>query len=271
MKILKLCLLVLCLTAGHASAAVVVAVLNQETVIAVNAELGSLLQLPAAVKTVTPSQYFSIQDVGATGEGGAKTDVRAFQIRPVAGAHSEVVTFVLASGRALALRLIATPGGEKFYDVQLDALVRRRGSKFLSSEMAVMRAMLLDEGGGFARELTDEAVATDFSDLAFTLSRVYAASDLVGYVFKVKNKASLPVDLNLSALTFGRPNHAALAQSDKLHLEPCPLLTEPTEACQTALRLVIRGPKQPRLVLGTLGSDAPPFAKAGSPSAGGHP
>ena len=253
-----------------ARGAVVIAVPNQETQIAVNAELGSILQLPSPVKTITPSQYFSIQDVGAATEGGSKTDVRAFQVKPVLGAQSESVTFVLASGRALALRLMVTPGGEKFYDIQVDALTRRHGSKFLGAEMAMMRSMLVDEVGGFARELTDEKVDTEFPDLVFRLSRVYAATDLVGYVFKVKNTGRDALDLNLSALALGRPSRAALAQSDKLHLEACPLLGAPTDACQTAVRLVIRGPKPVRPVLGALGSGAPPFAKAGSPSTGEH-
>jgi len=271
MKPLSLFLSLIGLVApGAARASVVVAVQNQETPVAVNAELGSILQLPSPVRTITPSQHFSIQDVGSAMSEGGKADVRTFHIKPVARATSEAVTFVLASGRALALRFIPTPNGDKFYDVQLDSSARRgRDAKFLSSEMAMMRAMLLDDAAGFARESLDEKVQTDFPELEFSVLRVYAASDLTGYVFRVLNKGSAALDLNMSALAFSRPNRAALSQADKQHLEPCPLIGSAVPACQTAIRLVVRGPKPAQPMLGTLGHSTPPFAKSGASIGGG--
>ncbi len=263
MKTLSLILIaIFAASTGHA--AVVVAVQNQETVVPVNAELGSILQLPSPVKTVTPSQYFSIQNVGG-GESSGQMDVRTFHIKPVPGAMSEGVTFVLANGKALALRLMPTPSGEKFYDLQLDPLSRKgRDTKFLSAEMTMMRAMLTDELGGFAREVVDLKVATEFPDLEFKLARIYGASDLTGYVFKVRNTGSEALDLNLSSLVFGRPNRAVLAQADRARLEPCPALGTDPDGCQAAVRMVVRGAKTAQPALGALPNAVPPFAKASS-------
>lgn len=270
---LVFCLLTVMVTTS-AQAASVIAVQNQDTQVVVNLDLGSILQLPAPVRTVTPSQYFQIQDIGAAPSDSPalaeKGDVRTFLVRPIAGAQPESVTFVLASGRALALRLIPSVVGEKFYDIQLDAAARHtRDGKFLGSEMGMMRAMLVDEGGGFAREIMDEKIDTEFPDLEFRLARIYATGGLTGYVFRVSNRTMRPLELNLSSLAFSRPNRAVVVQADRVHLEACPLIASATPACQTAIRLVVRGPKAPQPLLGQLGSTVPPFARPGSSPVGG--
>lgn len=248
--------------AAKAEAASVVALPNQELPLGIHASLGSIIQLPTPVKTVTPAQYFVIQELGG---GESKSDVRTLHIKPVSGAGSEVITLVLASGRAVALKLMATPGGEKYYEVGLQtAAPRSRDAKFLSNELAMMRAMLLDESGGFARERIAEGgqVATIDDGVELTLARIYAAADLTGYVFTVENRSGAALDLKLPTLSMPKPQRLVLAQVDGLRLEACPTLAAPTSACQTALRLVVRGPKPERPLVSGLANKTPPFTKA---------
>ena len=255
------CSLFLWLHDPLARGAILVAIANQDTPVTVNAVLGTILQLPGAVRTVTPSQYFLVQDIGGgSREAGVKADIKTFHVKPVPGARTENVTFVLASGQALSLKFIPTAGGEKFYDVQIDAARKLKGGKFLGPEMTMMRAMLIDEPGGFSRHILVAKVKTEFQDLEFSLARIYGATDLTGYVFKVTNQSREPLDLNLSALGFGRPSRLILAQSDQPRLEPCPFIgTSP--ACQTIVRLVAGGPKPAQPVVGQNPSSQAPFLK----------
>lgn len=252
------------LKASLANAANLVAVEGQETFVAINSELGSIVELPAPVKTVTPSKFFVLQDL-ASGTGGAKADVRTFLIKPVAQAAAELLTFVLANGRAISLKLLPATAADKYHSITLDARRPVHGAKFLSAEMAMMRAMLVDEGGGFAREVLQEGdqrtkVQVEFDGLEFSLARIYAAADLTGYVFIVKNRSAQALHLNLSSLAFARPNRAVLAQLDQAELSSCPILAS-SSACQTALRLVVKGPKLPEPVLTTIAPSAAPFAQ----------
>ena len=249
--------------ASFASGATLVAVENQETVVAVNSDVGTIIDLPSAVKTVTPAKFFLLQDIA--GQAGAKADVRTFLIKPTAHGATEVVTFVLANGQALALKLVPVQSGEKYYSLVFEPKRRGQTHKFLAAEMAMMRAMLLDEGGGFAREAfgphdKSGRVDVEFDGLEFRLLRLYAAADQTGYVFLVTNRGPESKKLNLSSLAFARPNRALLAQVDKTELAVCPTLST-AEECQTALRMVIKGPKPPEPLLTSFGPSAPPFAE----------
>lgn len=274
MKIIRVFMAISVMASTAAQAASVIAIANQETPLPINAELGSIVQLPSAVKTVTPSQSFAIQDIGAgVAESGVKADVRTFLVKPIPGATSEAVTFVLANGRALALRFVPASGAEKFYDISHESSARRgRKGQFLEAEMAMMRAMLVDEGGGFAREIVDPSaenakVSTDVAGLRFELARVYASSELTGYVLRVENRGASAVDLDPSTLAFARPNRAVLSQLDRTRLEPCPTLSAPS-GCRTVLRMIVRGPKPATPLITTLGGATPPFAK-GAQAMGG--
>lgn len=245
---------------SQAYAAIVVAVPHQETVTPINGELGSILQLPSPVKTVTPSRYFKIRDV-ANAPDGSRTDVRTFHVTPVGGARPEPVTFVLASGKALALKLIPTPGADKFLNIEFDASVKKgRESGFLAPEMQMMRAMLLGETGGYSAEISDQKIDSPFEALHLTLSRVYAAEGFTGYVFRVQNKTPSSISLHLSSLGLGEPNRAVLSQADRWELVPCALLAKVPE-CETTLRLVVRGGKEPAPMLLQKAMNAPPFVR----------
>lgn len=263
--------LALSVSSGVAQAGILVALQNQEVAVPVNAELGSILELPGAVKTVTPSKFFTITDLGgdAVANGAGRTDVRTFQVKPVKGARPESVTFVLAGGKSLALKLTPATGAEKFYEVHLEGKRASIAQKFLGSEIALMRAMLVDENGGYVREVVDQKVsASKFDGMDFTLARIYSAENLTGYVFRVRNKGKAATLVNPSALGLGKPNRAILAQADKERIEPCPFLRTKPE-CIVAIRLVVRGQKLLEPTLGALPNGTPPFVKAGALSEGG--
>lgn len=260
-KILPSVILLLTLLTKPAFAGVIVVLQNQENQVPINLELGTIIQLPGAVKTVTPSRYFAIKEVGE-----AKTDVRTFHVKPVGGARPEAVTFVLASGKAFAFKFLPTRDSDKFFDIE-PAAKKTKDGRFLVSEMLMMRAMLVDEAQGFQRELVESSVETPFEGLGFTLLRIYGAENLTGYVFDVRNTGPEAVQLNLASLGFAAPNRAVLSHADRLVLKPCPFLKK-DPSCRTVLRLVVRGPKIAEPLLSPMGT--PPFAKPSAVLGGSH-
>ena len=105
-----------------AHAAVVSAIPNQEIAVPVNTEMGAVVQFALPVKTVTPSKLFSISDFSSgVSPTGQKMDVRSFMVKPAIANANESVTFVLAEGKTAVLRFIATAGGEKFFEVHINA------------------------------------------------------------------------------------------------------------------------------------------------------
>jgi hypothetical protein len=254
---------------SSASAASVVAVQNQEVVVPVNGELGSVLQFSSAVKTVTPAKSFAVSDLGTEGNStGQKTDVRTFQVKPVEAGANESVTFVLAGGRSVSLRLVATPNAEKFYDVSLAVKRTKLGTKFLASELEMMRSMIADESGGFAREVLDTKVNAEVGKLDVRLVRVYSAPELTGYVFSVANAGGKSMNVDLSTFAVGEPNRAVLASVNRPRLESCPLLgTNPK--CTATLHFVVRGVREVAPVLTLTGKPAP-YVKSESALQGGE-
>ena len=251
-----------------AEAATVVAIQNQEVVVPVNAELGSVLQFGGAVKTVTPARSFAVSDLGQeVTPGGQKSDVRTFQVKPSAIGASEAVTFVLAGGRSVNLRFVATPNAEKFYDVALETKRTKIGTKFLASELEMMRAMVADDVGGFAREVLDTKVSADVKSLDVKLTRVYSSTDFTGYVFSVSNDAREAMSLSLAQFAIGKPNRAVLAYASKERIEACPLFSTKS-SCTASLHFVVRGVKESPPSL-TLVPKVAPYVKSESSLGGG--
>ncbi len=252
-------------SASVAEAGILVGLPNQEVAAPVNAELGSILELPNPVKTVTPSKYFVITSLGMQGQG----DARTFQIKPTKGARPESVTFVLAGGKSLALKLTPAVGADKFYQVSIESKRAVNAQKFLSQELALMKAMLLDDSTGYVREVVDTKVTSiKFDDLDFRLTRTFSAENLTGYVIRARNKGKVQLKIHPSGLAIGKPNRAIIAQADKDSIEPCPFLRTKPE-CTVTLRLIVRGAKAPEPVLGSLTNTIPPFVKAGTVVEGG--
>lgn len=267
---MKYLTLIFWMHAAFAQAATMVAFEHQETVVVINSEVGSLIDLPAPVKTVTPAKFFVLQEAAAAATGATaatpSSDVRTFLVKPVPQAEAEVVTFVLASGQALALKFMPAATADKYYAIVFDVKRRSPLSKFLGPELAMLRAMLLDEAGGFAREVIADndpraELKVDFAPLEFRLARIYATADQTGYVFVVRNRGGQVSRLQLSSLAFAKPNRAVLAQVDKTELTPCPLLGVGPD-CQTALRLIVRGPKAAQPLLMNIGPSQPPFVQS---------
>lgn len=269
MKSRKIVFRLLCLTSLLSSAkgfaGTIVAIQNQESVLSINEELGSVIQLPSAVSTITSSKYFYISDIGSVVDptNGMKIDVRTFQIKPVDKAQKESVTFVLADGKNISFKFIPTKNADKFYDVRLEQ-IKSRIKLFMSQEMNMLKYMILDEIGDYSRRFFDIQVKSDFKKLKFKLIRMYQSNEFTGYVFEIENLGSKKETINLSSLSFGLPNRAILAHVDQDTLAVCPLLSVTTD-CITRLHVIIRGTPNSsddfKSLLSSIHS-IPPFVKA---------
>lgn len=249
--------------AFNAEAGTITVLQNQDAVVSINAELGSILQLPSAVSTVTSSKYFYITDIASSmdAQNGVKTDVRKFQVKPVFDAQSENVTFVMADGKNISFKFIPARAGDKFYDIHFEQS-KKPSKVFFSHEMSLMKSMILDENGGYVRDVTDEKIVTQFENFEFKLIRVYASSDFTGYVFTVTNEASEPQFIDLSTISFGLPNRAIMSHVDQEELATCPLLSV-AQDCVTRLHVITRGnTSQIHNQSLSILSSTPPFVKS---------
>jgi hypothetical protein len=142
------------------------------------------------------------------------------------------------------------------------------GTKFLASELEMMRSMIADESGGFAREVLDTKVNAEVGKLDVKLVRVYSAPELTGYVFSVANGGGSTLNVDLSTFAVGEPNRAVLASVSRVKLESCPLLgTNPK--CTATLHFVVRGVREAAPVL-TLAGKPAPYVKSESALQGGE-
>ena len=217
---------------------------QDEIKIPIDKQSGSLLQLPGSVRTITPSSYFEIVDVGSDLDksSGVKVDVRLFQVRPLAGARAEQVTFILGNGRAIKTQLIPADGADKHYDLLLaDSSKKRKDPRFLNAEIALMGALLRDESGDYAREVKDTSVSLNgMVGFEAKIIRSFAGNGLSGYTFRIRNKSSAPVAVDASMFQLGSAqNSAVLTHAEKEKLEPCGLLAKPE--CEMRLFIITRG------------------------------
>ena len=264
-KIVK-CLLVFFLTfltfqmgGQKALADKLIAMDGQDLLVPIHLSLGSVVQLPKSVTTVTPSALFSIEAVSAS-----QLDVKTFLIKPTAAQTatqtlepvSETVTFVLSNGKSISLKLVSSHKAEKYYEISLEA-PKSKPKEFLVSEIQMMKAMILDESGGFSREIVEEKVPSSIPSLEFTLSRIYKSNENYGYVFLVKNDSSKPIKLIPSQFALGKPNIAILSHFSKDTLGECYLISL-SSSCSALLRIVTKKTsKLPNLV----SNNPAPFSK----------
>jgi hypothetical protein len=240
------------LIANISTSAVVIVPSDSEVTIPIDTKTGSLLQLPSSVKTITPSKNFEIVDVASDIDAatGTKVDVRLFQVRPLPGARSENVTFVLGNGRTVKTQFLPSETAEKHYDLVFPTDTKKiKDTKFLQSEIALMKAMIRDEGGDFARQVKDSSVSiSGLDDVGVKLVRFFAGNGLTGYTLSLSNKSSMPLTVDVSQMTL-KPSressnspateNAILLHAEKENLEPCGIISS-TE-CKTRVFVVSRG------------------------------
>jgi hypothetical protein len=248
-----------------AVASVLPVVPHQETVVAVNSEVGTVLQFSSPVKTVTAAKMFGISEFSAgVNPAGQKADVRSFVVRPAVNTANESVTFVLANGKPIVLRFVASSAADKFVDVQVNAPSKAAKGGFLSKELALMRAMLLDEVGNYSREVRRTQVESAIPRTQAQLVRVYRADALTGYVFNIENHGKKDLVLEPSVLALGSGVVPVLSHLSKSKISPCPIMN--TDAsCTATVRFVVRGPLDASPTLGLQ-----PFVKSDAPITGGE-
>ena len=235
----------------------------EEVVLSIDARVGSLVQLPSSVKTITPSENFSITDVAPSFDSasGAKVDVRLFVVKPITEARSERVTFVLGDGRSVRVRFTPAAEAERHYDLVFPGEAKKvRNPRFLGTEVALMRALIRDEGGTFARQETSESVALAGLDgFKATLTRVFATGGLAGYAFEIRNVSGARTTVPVTTISLGSPNRAVLVHADKDVLESCRLVSSPD--CIARLLIVARGDVTESRSLGVSSGEPAPFMR----------
>ena len=248
-----------------AVAAVLPVVPHQETVAPVNSEVGTVLQFSLPVKTVTAAKMFGISEFStAVNPAGQKADVRSFVVRPAVNTANESVTFVLANGKPIVLRFVASAAADKFVDVQVNAPTKAAKGGFLSKELALMRAMLLDEAGNYSREVRRTQVESAIPRTQAQLVRVYRGDALTGYVFNIENHSKKDLVLEPSMLALGSGVVPVLSHLSKSKISPCPIMN--TDAsCTATVRFVVRGSADAAPTLGVQ-----PFVKSDALITGGE-
>lgn len=250
----------------NANAAVVSAIPNQEIAVPVNSEMGAVVQFTHPIKTVTPSKHFSISDFSAgVSPTGQKMDVRSFMVKPALENASESLTFVLAGGKAAVLRFIATSGGEKFVEVQINASEKKTKGKFLSQELNLMRSMLKDETGSFARELRNVSLESAIPRTHARLLRVYRGDGITGFILNLENHGKSDLVIEPSMLSFGNGSALLLlSHISKSKISPCPIMNSDA-TCSATVRVVVRGSAESLPAL-----DVQPFVKSNASLGGGE-
>jgi hypothetical protein len=248
-----------------AVAAVLPVVPHQETVVSVNSEVGTVLQFSLPVKTVTAAKMFGISEfsTGVT-PAGQKADVRSFVVRPAVNTANESVTFVLANGKPIVLRFVASAAADKFVDVQVNAPSKAAKGGFLSKELALMRSMLLDEAGSYSREVRRTQVESAIPRTQAQLVRVYRADALTGYVFTIENHGKKDLVLEPSVLALGSGVVPVLSHLSKSKISPCPIMNSDA-SCTATVRFVVRGSADAAPTLGVQ-----PFVKRDALITGGE-
>lgn len=250
-------LIILCVLSTEVFANTIVAVSGEKTPVPINPSLGTLIQFPKPVKTVTPSRFYHISDVGA--DPLQKVDVKTFQVKPRGAWQMEEVVFILADSTPITLQFLTQAEASKYYSIVLETSLKESGkSRFLGNELAMMRAMLKDEPGGFSRNVVDKVLETEFKDISLTLKRIYSSPQFTGYVLIIKNKLSENKRLNPESFIFDSPSRAVLAQLDKEELSPCPTFGVKPE-CEAVLRIVVNGPHTRPFKLGMQPDKPAPF------------
>lgn len=223
---------------------------GQTVSVPLNTDVGTVLQLPSPVRMVTPTSKVLIErvDTGASGKGAASTPVQHLRARVPDGAEpaAELVTIMLASGEAIAVKFVPAPGAEPFADLQRPRprVDEASGGGFLASERELMLAMFRDDP--YRREILDEEqVYEQYPALSWHLRRRFRGDGLVGYAFVVRNRTNDEVKLDPSVLAVDRPNRAVLVAVEDEVLGACKRRS--ALPCETILRLVVRAPGAPTL------------------------
>lgn len=191
--------------------------------------LPTILRFESKVRTISNAENFDIKP--------ANQEVPDYAVLVVTARSTSsegTVIFILSDGEVARLRFRTMPARtsktiDTFYDLRpVDTPLsspepgKRSEDAADGGRMALMRAMILGEPIlGYVPRNPAKPMKTGDDGIEVTLERVYAGSDLNGYVFRIENKTtdkSYTVDIR--KLRLGRPNLALLAHIDTSTIEP---------------------------------------------------
>lgn len=219
---------------------------------------GTTVTFSFPVRDVVASHKFSVEPVGAAKtELGQSKNPKSFLISSTQkiGVTDEV-TFFLGSAEndkgTVTLALTATKSGKRAQSICLPDEKKAMASSrtnYVHREMNMMVSMINDEPA-YGRQTVSQVVDLKGfqSKIRVRAVRVFRQEDLTGYTFSMTNSTSKTIKLNLTSLSFGKPNQAIMLHSDHDVLEPCSKnkSANPKEnGCTTFVHLIVTGNLKP--------------------------
>lgn len=186
----------------------------------------TLFRFDEEVKTITEASSFAI-----TPANHEIPDYRVLSIKPRSNSSKANISFILANNAVVNVRLTTTKkkrvgSDHSFYDLK----AKRAGIKGVDrspkgdkvSEMQLMKGMIRgDKVLGYELKNHNRRVRSGTSGIDAKLIRSYSGPRFHGYIFKIINKTRKEqFAIDLSRLTFGKPNVALLSQLDSNVLNP---------------------------------------------------
>lgn len=222
--------------------------------IPVNPRSGTLIEFPKSIRVIGDSSYFRIKEVvtSVAKKSGKAVNVRIVKVKPKRSGSVETIPFILSGKKSFSIRFVSMEGAAKHHRIRFpskrrpQAQIPGASNSFLSTEIDLMRKMLLDEeGGGFSRKvMVKELDIEGYGDkLDMAIVRRFEGQGLTGYTFKLENITDEKLVINPQSLNLGTPNRAVLLHIDHEVLQPCSKnnsIDPKSDSCVTALRLVLR-------------------------------
>lgn len=222
---------------------------NQKTTLPINPN-GSLVEFPRPVIVVGDSAHYKIEEVATEFEekSGQPVNIKILKVTSKnRGSSPEEVPVVLSGNKSFVLRFKRVPNASKYFSMKLGgenthARVISQ-TNFLTNELTLMKDMINEQEEnetGFNVEMISKPILIKSlpKNLKMRATKKYTGKSLTGYVFKVTNSTDETLSIDPRNLYLGLPNRAVLMHTDRIKLDPCPDLTEPT--CEATIKIVTR-------------------------------
>lgn len=233
--ILGVCLLA-CLSDANVGVARTITVGEKPVNVDIRYGKATVLRFDAKVSSVQNAEKYEISALNEQSPNYAE-----LQVKPRSSSVSEVVTFHLADGNLVKLKLVPVTGPagealETFHAIkrkdqgklpkiatspESDPSVDDSG-KDDTSKVELMKALILGgKARGYQIKSLEKPLKTGLSGVDASLVRVYSGKELNGYVFHiVSHAAKSTYEIDIRRLKLGEPNLALMSQVDRKTLEP---------------------------------------------------
>ena len=184
----------------------------------------TIFRFDEEVQTISQASRFQIEPADTQNPNYA-----VLAITPRFTKGKAKISFILANGVVVNTKMVILPKAtpeqtNSFYDFLpkkhlIESPRNVKGSQI--SDLELMKAMIRqDEVLGYKSRPLSRNVRTGIRGVSAKLVRLYTGPKYNGYVFKVKNQSKKKYTIDLTNLTFGKPNMALLSQVDHKTINP---------------------------------------------------